>query len=69
MKFAAVLERESDGGFGVTVPVLPGCVSREEAITNIREAVEHYVEYCRLAGVPIPPKDSVEYVELVADIH
>ncbi len=41
MKFTAVLGRELDGGFVVTVPVLPGCISqgdtREEAMTNIRE--------------------------------
>jgi antitoxin HicB len=73
MKFTAVLEREPDGGFVVTVPVLPGCISqgdtREEAMTNIREAVELYIEDCRLAGDPIPREDSVEYVELVADVR
>ena len=70
MKFTAVLERESDGGFVVTVPVLPGCISqgdtREEAMANIREAVELYIEDCELAGDPIPQEDSIEYVELVA---
>ena len=37
-----------DGGFTVTVPALPGCISegdtREEALTNIREAIELYLE-------------------------
>lgn len=68
MKYTVVLERESDGGFVVSVPVLPGCVSqgdtRDEARANIREAVELYVEDCRLAGDPVPEEDSVEYVEL-----
>ncbi len=73
MKFTAVLGRELDGGFVVTVPVLPGCISqgdtREEAMTNIREALEVYVEDCKAAGDPIPQEDSVEYVELVASIR
>jgi predicted RNase H-like HicB family nuclease len=39
-------------------PSLPGCVSqgktREEAITNIREAIEGYVAALREDGLPIP---------------
>ena len=68
MKYTVVLEREPDGGFVASVPLLPGCVSqgdnRDEAITNIREAIELYVEDCRSAGDPIPQEDSREYVEL-----
>ncbi|MBK5260554.1 MAG: type II toxin-antitoxin system HicB family antitoxin [Thermoanaerobaculia bacterium] len=48
MKLKIVLEPSDDGGFTVFVPVLPGCVSegetREEALTNIREAIELYLE-------------------------
>jgi predicted RNase H-like HicB family nuclease len=54
MKYTVILEREADGGFVVTVPVLPGCVSqgdtREEAMANIREAIEVYLEDCREVG-------------------
>jgi predicted RNase H-like HicB family nuclease len=68
MKYTAILEREADGGYAVTVPVLPGCVSqgdtREEALANIREAIDLYVEDCHLAGDPVPEEDSVELVEL-----
>jgi len=73
MKYTVVLEREADGGFVVSVPVLPGCVSqgdtREDAISNIREAIELYIEDCRAAGDRVPEEDSVEYVELTADTH
>ena len=68
MKYTAVLEREADGGFVVSVPVLPGCVSqgnsRAAALANIQEAVELYIEDCRLSGDPVPEGDSLEYVEL-----
>jgi predicted RNase H-like HicB family nuclease len=44
MNLRVILERSEDGGFTVVVPALPGCVSegdtREEALTNIREAIE-----------------------------
>jgi len=52
--YTIILERESDGGFVVTVPALPGCVTqgdtRDEAIENAREAIEVYIEDCLDAG-------------------
>lgn len=48
MKLKIVLEPSEEGGFTVFVPALPGCISegntREEALTNIREAIELYLE-------------------------
>jgi len=48
MTISIVLERSDDGGFTVTVPSLPGCISegetREEALNNIQEAIELYLE-------------------------
>jgi predicted RNase H-like HicB family nuclease len=42
------LEPSEEGEYTVTVPSLPGCISegesREEAIRNIREAIELYLE-------------------------
>ena len=69
MKYTVILERETDGGFVAAVPVLPGCISqgdnRDEAIANIREAIDLYIEDCLLAGDPVPQEDSREYVELL----
>jgi predicted RNase H-like HicB family nuclease len=62
MRFTAVLEREADGGFVATVPVLPGCVSQgdteEKAMANIREAIELYIEDCEASCDPVPQEDS-----------
>ncbi len=70
MRYTVVLERESDGGYVVTVPALPGCVSqgdtRPEALVNIREAIELYVEDCRDAGDPVPTDAGREYVDVDA---
>ena len=48
MNVKIILEPSEDGGFTVIVPSLPGCISegdsREEAIKNIREAIELYIE-------------------------
>jgi predicted RNase H-like HicB family nuclease len=43
-----ILEPSEDGGYTVRVPTLPGCISegddREEALANIREAIQLYLE-------------------------
>lgn len=48
MKLKVVLEPSEEGGFTAYVPSLPGCISegnsREEALKNIREAIELYLE-------------------------
>src|SRR6266567_7136822 len=48
MRYTVILQKEDDGGYVVTVPILPGCVSqgdtRAEALRNIEEAIELYVE-------------------------
>ena len=48
MKLKIVLEPSEEGGFTVTVPALPGCISegetRDEAIANIKEAIDLYLE-------------------------
>ncbi len=48
MKFNIVLEKSEDGGYTITVPSLPGCISegesKEDALENIQEAIELYLE-------------------------
>jgi predicted RNase H-like HicB family nuclease len=48
MKLKIVLEASDEGGFTAYVPSLPGCISegndRDEALHNIREAIELYLE-------------------------
>ena len=48
MKLNVILEPSDEGGFTVYVPALPGCISEgeteAEALANIREAIELYLE-------------------------
>ncbi|HEY80757.1 MAG TPA: type II toxin-antitoxin system HicB family antitoxin [Caldilineae bacterium] len=48
MRFQVVLEPSDEGGYTVYVPSLSGCISEgdtiEEALANIREAIELYLE-------------------------
>ena len=47
-EYMAVFQEEKAGGFSVWVPDLPGCASQgesfEEALGNIREAIELYLD-------------------------
>ena len=53
-----LLYRGEDGWWVAEVPSLPGCLSqgtsREEAITNVKEAIEAYSEALEADGLPVP---------------
>jgi len=48
MVLKVVIEPSDEGGYTVWVTALPGCISegetRDEALQNIREAIELYLE-------------------------
>ena len=52
--FKVILERDEDGIYVARVPELPGCVSdgktKKEALKNIREAIEGYIETLHAEG-------------------
>lgn len=58
MTLRIILEPSEEGGFTATVPSLPGCISegmsREEAIRNIQEAIDLYLE---------PVEDDLQFSE------
>ena len=68
MRYTAIMEREDDGGYVVSVPALPGCVSqgdsRGEALANIREAMKLYLDDCVGSGEPVPTEEGREIVEV-----
>jgi len=55
-----ILYPGEDGYWVVECPSLPGCISqgktKEEAVQNIREAIEGYVLALQEDGLPIPPE-------------
>jgi predicted RNase H-like HicB family nuclease len=59
MKLKIILHREEDGRYSVAAPALPGCFSQgdtlEEAVANIREAAEGWLE---AANERQPPFDG-----------
>ena len=70
MKYRIILEVDEDGVFVAECPALPGCVSqgttREQAIANIRDAIEGYLASLKKHDEPIPPPISEEVIEVSA---
>jgi predicted RNase H-like HicB family nuclease len=64
MKIKIILEPSEEGGYTAIVPSLPGCISegdtKEEALKNIREAIELYLEPVEDDQVFPPNAETVE---------
>ncbi len=70
MKYRVIIQQDEDGMYVAEVPTLPGCMSqgatRVEALANIREAIEAYLESLKDHDEPIPPSIDEEIVEVAA---
>lgn len=63
-----ILEVDEMGGYSISCPSLPGCHSQgetiDEALVNIKEAIELYLEVLQEEGQSIPI-DNLDRVLLV----
>jgi len=69
VRYAIIIEKAPDGGYGAYVPDLPGCVSmgeiKEEVIENIADAIRFHLEGMKAEGLPIPiPTTEAENLRL-----
>ena len=67
LSYRILLKREPEGGYTVTVPSLPGCVTYgdtiDESIEMAREAIELYIESLVEHGEEIPTSEGMlEYI-------
>ncbi|HAM88522.1 MAG: hypothetical protein US83_C0014G0011 [Candidatus Falkowbacteria bacterium GW2011_GWC2_38_22] len=72
LSYSVELKPQKEGGYTVTVPVLPGCISEgdtmEEALENIKDAVEGYISIMVKKGKKVPLEFSeFRQVEIFAD--
>jgi antitoxin HicB len=62
-RYTVVLEPDlEEGGYTVTVPALPGCVTEgdtvEEALDNAEDAIRSLLAYLKESGKPIPEETT-----------
>ena len=65
MIYPVVIHKDLDSDYGVSVPDLPGCFSArrtlDEALENVKEAIECHMEGLLMDGEPIPPAKAIEH--------
>jgi predicted RNase H-like HicB family nuclease len=70
MKFRVLIEVDEDGVFVAECPSLPGCISqgktRDEAIANIKDAIQGYLVSLEKHNEPPPMPITEEVVEVSA---
>jgi len=70
MLYRIVIEPDEDGVFVAECPTLPGCISqgrtRDEAIANIKDAIQGYLASLKKSNEPIPLPITQEIVEVPA---
>lgn len=68
MRYRVIIEQDENGMFIAECPSLPGCISqgktRQEALDNIKEAIEGYLESFEKHNEPVPPPIIEEIVEI-----
>ena len=68
LKLLAVFETDEDGWRVASCPTLPGCHSqgrtRDEALTNIREAIRGYLASMREHRDPLPTSSTFQVLEV-----
>ncbi|MFZ1077214.1 MAG: type II toxin-antitoxin system HicB family antitoxin [Nitrosotalea sp.] len=69
MKYRILIQQDEDGIFVAKCPSLPGCISqgktREDALTNIKDAVRGYLQSLKKHNEPLPNVEE-ELVEVSA---
>lgn len=67
------LKPEPSGGFTVTVPALPGCmtwgVDYDHAIARAREVIQDHIAVLAREGMPVPEEDITSPVDTLIQVE
>lgn len=68
-RYTIILEPAEEGGYNVSVPSLPGCVTQgatvDEAVLMAKDAIGLWIEELAAQDLPIPNDDAGAGVQLV----
>lgn len=61
--YKVLFEPQEEGGYAVTVPALPGCLSEVEtfgeALANVKEVIALYINSLKDDGLPVPEENHL----------
>ena len=62
LEYTVIFEPAEEGGYVVSVPLLPGCITQgetfEESVANIKDAMEGYLKVLKEEGENIPKEKA-----------
>jgi predicted RNase H-like HicB family nuclease len=71
-KYTVILEPANEGGYVVSCPAMPGCISQgetlEETLENIKEAILLVIEVLQEENEPIPNETPEIVTEEISEI-
>lgn len=71
--YRVLLREEPEGGYTVSVPALPGCITYGEniadAIAMAREAIDLYIESLLAHGEEVPSEENTLEYTITVPIH
>ncbi len=69
-KFTVVVERDEDGLYIASVPLLQGCYTQgetyEDALENVKDAIRLHIEARKELGEPVPIEVAIDEVRIIA---
>ena len=69
MQYTVVLERCEEGGYTISCPTLPGCISEgdtyQEALDNIRDAIRLYLRAVAKEIEVLKQREACQTAEVV----
>ena len=69
LKYTVIFEPAEEGGYVVSVPALPGCVTEgdtlEEAIEMVKDAISGYIASLEKHNEPIPEENHPSFVSII----
>ncbi|MCL4365771.1 type II toxin-antitoxin system HicB family antitoxin [Patescibacteria group bacterium] len=70
LKYTVIFEPAEEGGYVVSVPALPGCVTEgdtfEKAVEMIKDAMKGYLAVLKKEGLEIPKEEDEVVVTKVS---
>ena len=68
-KFTAIFDPAQEGGFTVTVPALPGCITEgdtfEEAVEMAKDAIALFIEDMKAHNEPILYENEDSFIKTI----
>ncbi len=62
LEYTVIFEPAEEGGYVVSVPLLPGCITQgetfEESVANIKDVMEGYLQVLKEEGEDIPKEKA-----------